>query len=51
MGLFGNTLDNVIVNVLEPSFTPSLIVTLTLSSLLGAFKLGQLGRAGVNYKE
>jgi hypothetical protein len=43
--------DEFIVNVLEPAFTPSLLVTLGFSSVLGIFKLGQLGRAGVNYKE
>lgn len=44
-------IDNLIVNILEPAFTPSLLVTLGLSSLLGIFKIGQLGRAGINYKE
>ena len=43
--------DKLITEVLEPAFTPSLIVTLAFSSVLGIFKLGQLGRAGVNYKE
>eukprot|EP00611_Tribonema_gayanum_P004585 TRINITY_DN13791_c0_g1_i1.p2 TRINITY_DN13791_c0_g1~~TRINITY_DN13791_c0_g1_i1.p2 ORF type:complete len:252 (-),score=94.17 TRINITY_DN13791_c0_g1_i1:162-917(-) len=46
-----DNVDQFIVSTLEPAFTPSLLVTLGFSSVLGIFKLGQLGRAGVNYRE
>eukprot|EP00612_Vaucheria_litorea_P005544 CAMPEP_0171462890 /NCGR_PEP_ID=MMETSP0945-20130129/6760_1 /TAXON_ID=109269 /ORGANISM="Vaucheria litorea, Strain CCMP2940" /LENGTH=193 /DNA_ID=CAMNT_0011989533 /DNA_START=108 /DNA_END=689 /DNA_ORIENTATION=+ len=44
-------IDNIVVNYLEPAFTPSLFVLLAFSSLLGVFKVSQLGKSGVNYKE
>jgi hypothetical protein len=44
-------IDQLIVNILEPAFTPSLLVTLGLSSVLGIFKIGQMQRSGVDYRE
>lgn len=43
--------DSFIVNVVEPNFTPGLLVLLGFSVSLGAFSALQLGSAGAQYKE
>jgi len=44
-------LDNFIVNIVEPNFTPGLGVLLGFSISLGAFAAAQLSSASSNYKE
>lgn len=44
-------IDNFIVNVVEPNFTPGLLVLLAFSVSLGGFAALQLGSAGAQYKE
>jgi len=44
-------IDNFIVNVVEPNFTPGLLVLLGFSVSLGVFAAAQLGSAGSQYSE
>lgn len=44
-------LDAFIVNIVEPNFTPGLLVLLSFSVSLGAFAALQLGSQGATYKE
>ena len=37
--------------ILEPAFTPALLVVFAFSVTLGVLKLGQAGRAGARYRE
>ena len=43
--------DNLIVNVIEPNFTPGLLVLLGFSVSLGAFAAAQLGSASATYRQ
>lgn len=43
--------DNFIVNVIEPNFTPGLLVLLGFSVSLGAFAAAQLGSASATYRQ
>ena len=43
--------DKFIVETLQPAFTPAMLSLLGCSSVLGIFKMGQMQRAGVQYKE
>lgn len=44
-------LDDFIVSVVEPNFTPGLLVLLSFSVGLGLFAAAQLGSSGASYKE
>jgi hypothetical protein len=44
-------LDNFIVTIVEPNFTPGLLVLLSFSVGLGLFAAAQMGSAGASYKE
>ncbi|GKY92240.1 hypothetical protein MPSEU_000195200 [Mayamaea pseudoterrestris] len=44
-------LDNFIVTIVEPNFTPGLLVLLSFSVGLGLFAAAQLGSSGASYKE
>jgi hypothetical protein len=44
-------IDKFIVNIVEPNFTPGLLVLLGFSVSLGAFATMQMASAGSTYKE
>ncbi len=49
--LLPEDLDNFIINLVEPNFTPGLLVLLGFSVSLGAFAAAQLSSASSNYRE